>query len=183
MPNITANHAITYTQARTKGKISRFIFSLEFSNQLYKRFNFGFSFGLFQNRIVLIQVLFERSPPPAKDSCQGYVCLPSFMTSQVVQWTIISKGVQGQFIKLTLYIKEMSVENINHKSYRACNPINLNFSLYLFINQKSVNTFLFTVTAKSTKITAAQLAQLGECQSAEREVAGSNPSRTNTQGL
>ena len=35
-----------------EGKIPRFIFSLEFSDQLYKRFNFGFSSGLFsrQNR-------------------------------------------------------------------------------------------------------------------------------------
>ena len=30
---------------------------------------------------------------------------------------------------------------------------------------------------------SAQLAQLGERQSAEREVADSNPGRTNTQGL
>ena len=33
------------------------------------------------------------------------------------------------------------------------------------------------------KLTAAWLAQLEERQSAEREVAGSNPGRTNTQGL
>ena len=32
-------------------------------------------------------------------------------------------------------------------------------------------------------LTAARLAQLGERQSAEREVASSNPGRTNTQGL
>ena len=32
-------------------------------------------------------------------------------------------------------------------------------------------------------LTAAWLAQLGERRSAEREVAGSNPGRTNTQGL
>ena len=32
-------------------------------------------------------------------------------------------------------------------------------------------------------LTAAWLAQLGECRSAEREVLGSNPGRTNTQGL
>ena len=32
-------------------------------------------------------------------------------------------------------------------------------------------------------LTAAQLAQLGERRSAEREVASSNPGRTNTQGL
>ena len=32
-------------------------------------------------------------------------------------------------------------------------------------------------------LTAAWLAQLGEDQSAKREVVGSNPSRTNTQGL
>ena len=32
-------------------------------------------------------------------------------------------------------------------------------------------------------MTAAWLAQLGERRSAEREVAGSNPGRTNTQGL
>ena len=31
--------------------------------------------------------------------------------------------------------------------------------------------------------TAAWLAQLGECQSAEQEVAGSNLGQTNTQGL
>ena len=32
-------------------------------------------------------------------------------------------------------------------------------------------------------LTAARLAQLGERRSAEREVASSNPDRTNTQGL
>ena len=32
-------------------------------------------------------------------------------------------------------------------------------------------------------LTAAWLAQLGEHQSAKREVVGSNPGRTNTQGL
>ena len=32
-------------------------------------------------------------------------------------------------------------------------------------------------------LTAARLAQLGERRSAEREVASSNPGRTNTQGL
>ena len=35
----------------------------------------------------------------------------------------------------------------------------------------------------STSLAQAWLAQLGERQSAEREVAGSNPGRTNTQGL
>ena len=35
----------------------------------------GFPLACFQDTIVLIQVLFERSPPPAKVSCQGYVCL------------------------------------------------------------------------------------------------------------
>ena len=34
-----------------------------------------------------------------------------------------------------------------------------------------------------THFTATSLAQLGECRSAEREVTGSNPSQTNTQGL
>ena len=38
-------------------------------------------------------------------------------------------------------------------------------------------------TAAVAVFTVAWLAQLGECQSAEREVAGSNPGRTNTQGL
>ena len=38
-------------------------------------------------------------------------------------------------------------------------------------------------TFKSNKWTAARLAQLGERRSAEREVASSNPCRTNTQGL
>lgn len=36
----------------------------------------GFPLACFQDRIVLIQVLFERFPPPAKVSChKGYVCL------------------------------------------------------------------------------------------------------------
>ena len=35
----------------------------------------------------------------------------------------------------------------------------------------------------SSPKTAAWLAQLGECRSDEQEVAGSNPGRTNTQGL
>ena len=34
-----------------------------------------------------------------------------------------------------------------------------------------------------THFTATWLAQLGECRSTEREVTGSNPGRTNTQGL
>ena len=34
-----------------------------------------------------------------------------------------------------------------------------------------------------TRLTAARLAQLGERRSAEREAVGSNPGRTNTQGL
>ena len=38
-------------------------------------------------------------------------------------------------------------------------------------------------TPPPSGITAAWLAQLGERRSAEREVAGSNPGRTNTQGL
>ena len=33
------------------------------------------------------------------------------------------------------------------------------------------------------QITAAWLAQLGECRSTKREVAGSNPGMNNTQGL
>ena len=37
--------------------------------------------------------------------------------------------------------------------------------------------------AEEEELTAAWLAQLGERRSAEREVAGSNPGRTNTQGL
>ena len=42
--------------------------------------------------------------------------------------------------------------------------------------------FIF-LSIQGIKITAAWLAQLGERRSAEREVAGSNPGRTNTQGL
>ena len=34
-----------------------------------------------------------------------------------------------------------------------------------------------------SNVSAARLAQLGECRSAERESIGSNPGRTNTQGL
>ena len=37
--------------------------------------------------------------------------------------------------------------------------------------------------AESWALVTAWLAQLGERRSTEREVAGSNPSRTNTQGL
>ena len=44
---------------------------------------------------------------------------------------------------------------------------------------KSIVKWLFVNQA----IPAAWLAQLGERRSAEREVAGSNPGRTNTQGL
>ena len=53
----------------------------------------------------------------------------------------------------------------------------------------SVCVLLTSVSLKLIKIrikiffTAAWLAQLGERRSAEREVAGSNPGRTNTQGL
>ena len=43
------------------------------------------------------------------------------------------------------------------------------------------STFCITIDAKV--VTAAWLAQLGERRSAEREVAGSNPGRTSTQGL
>ena len=39
------------------------------------------------------------------------------------------------------------------------------------------------LTAAAAELTAAWLAQLGEHQSVEREVAGSSPGRTNTQGL
>ena len=39
----------------------------------------------------------------------------------------------------------------------------------------------YTVTSKF--VPAARLAQLGERRSAKREVTGSNPGRTNTQGL
>ena len=63
-----------------------------------------------------------------------------------------------------------------------------NFAEYFFgkkpiIITSILNTaqrFLFPITIF---LTAALLAQLGERRSAEREVAGSNPGRTNTQGL
>ena len=42
---------------------------------------------------------------------------------------------------------------------------------------------MLVVSAPSRRQTAALLAQLGERRSAEREVAGSDPGRTNTQGL
>ena len=41
----------------------------------------------------------------------------------------------------------------------------------------------FAVSSLQTKENVARLAQLGERRSAEREVASSNPGRTNTQGL
>ena len=40
-----------------------------------------------------------------------------------------------------------------------------------------------SVIIHSHFLTAAWLAQLGECRSAEREAVSSNPGRTNTQGL
>ena len=42
---------------------------------------------------------------------------------------------------------------------------------------------MLVISAPSRRQTAALLAQLGERRSAEREVAGSDPGRTNTQGL
>ena len=50
-------------------------------------------------------------------------------------------------------------------------------SIIQYNNKAVVHTLTLTLT------TAAWLAQLGERRSAEREVAGSNPGRTNTQGL
>ena len=65
--------------------------------------------------------------------------------------------------------------------------------MLLYGNLEDVDTVYtlrcFTILSVSILIsllgvnTAAWLAQLGERRSAEREVAGSNPGRTNTQGL
>ena len=76
-------------------------------------------------------------------------------------------------------------------------PINMQYSEGREFNSRrgtkiftgSVCVLLTSVSLKLIKIrikiffTAAWLAQLGERRSAEREVAGSNPGRTNTQGL
>ena len=45
------------------------------------------------------------------------------------------------------------------------------------------NGINFKLKHRNTQKSAAWLAQLGERRSAEREDVGSNPSRTNTQGL
>ena len=47
-------------------------------------------------------------------------------------------------------------------------------------DRRILNTFL---TNGMSRLAAAWLAQLGERRSGEREVTGSNPGRTNTQGL
>ena len=49
-----------------------------------------------------------------------------------------------------------------------------------FFGKNGIN---FKLKHRNTQKSAAWLAQLGECWSAEQEDAGSNPSRTNTQGL
>ena len=48
---------------------------------------------------------------------------------------------------------------------------------------EGVHRLIKQKTLITSLVTAAWLAQMGERQSAEREVAGSNPGRTNTQGL
>ena len=54
---------------------------------------------------------------------------------------------------------------------------------YFVVNPFSPNIQIQILQTYLHKFTAAWLAQLGECRSAEREVARSNPGRTNTQGL
>ena len=56
---------------------------------------------------------------------------------------------------------------------------------YLLYIKVQAYSELHSIAGRSHVITTttARLAQLGECQSAEREVASSNPGRTNTQGL
>ena len=54
----------------------------------------------------------------------------------------------------------------------------------VFVDQKLGNKRRrWNSILQSVSVTAARLAQLGERRSAEREAVGSNPGRTNTQGL
>ena len=61
-------------------------------------------------------------------------------------------------------------------------------SPFLYVNRSPIR-YRFCAGGKNypvwceQSLSKAWLAQLGERQSAERDVAGSNPSRTNTQGL
>ena len=52
-----------------------------------------------------------------------------------------------------------------------------------YIHSTSDASYVKCIYRISNAFTAAWLAQLGERRSTEREVAGSNPGRTNTQGL
>ena len=59
-------------------------------------------------------------------------------------------------------------------------PLNSVTPELILMSKKILNAGLISVLGIET---AAWLAQLGERRSAEREVEGSNPGRTNTQGL
>ena len=56
-------------------------------------------------------------------------------------------------------------------------------SAHIGLKQIGIETPQNNTDVSKTYFTATWLAQLGERRSAEREVTGSNPGRTNTQGL
>ena len=64
-----------------------------------------------------------------------------------------------------------------------CFPYNYSLFCISFVHIREYQIICWKQPKKSHILTAAWLAQLGERRSTEREVAGSNPGRTNTQGL
>ena len=72
------------------------------------------------------------------------------------------------------------------RSFRTFKICLIVASFYIYTANKESDPyteFLSLFFWKTNQLTAAWLAQLGEHRSVEREVAGSSPGRTNTQGL